>query len=107
MKKITPSLLCDFYKISHRNMYPSNTQIVYSTWTPRASRIEGIDQVVNFGLQSFIKTYLIDYFNENFFNRNKDEAEYPRHKHLGAASFNKITSIPSVLAEEVKCFSLF
>lgn len=63
-------LLCDFYKISHKNLYPQGTETIYSTWTPRASRIDGIDRVVAFGFQGFIKEYLIDYFNTNFFDRD-------------------------------------
>jgi len=74
------TLLCDFYKISHREQYPENTQYVYSTWIPRMSRIEGVDKVVAFGFQSFIMEYLIDYFNENFFSRPVEDvvAEYSR-----------------------------
>lgn len=68
--KLHPMLLCDFYKISHRPLYPEKTQIVSSTWTPRASRMKGVERVVAFGFQAFIKTYLIDFFNENFFNRD-------------------------------------
>lgn len=69
MKNLNAMLLCDFYKISHREMYPQGTEVVYSTWTPRASRIKGIEQVVSFGQQSFIKQYLIEFFNDNFFNQ--------------------------------------
>lgn len=78
--KLSAALLCDFYKISHRNMYPDGTEVVYSTWTPRASRMKGIDHVVNFGQQAFIKNYLIDFFDTNFFSRPKEEviAEYTR-----------------------------
>lgn len=71
--KYSAMLLADFYKISHRNMYPKGTELVYSTWTPRASRIQGITGVVVAGHQAFIKGYLIDYFNECFFNVNKEE----------------------------------
>lgn len=80
MKKIIVPTLCDFYKISHRAMYPENTQYVYSTWTPRTSRIKDVDKVVVFGTQAFIKEYLMDVFQEHFFNRKKDEvvAEYKR-----------------------------
>lgn len=79
MKLIMP-ILCDFYKISHRAMYPENTETVYSTWTPRASRIKGVTEVVWFGGQAFYKEYLIDMFNEHFFGRPKSEviAEYVR-----------------------------
>lgn len=67
IKHLHPLLLCDFYKVSHRGMYPDGTEMVYSTWTPRASRMEGVNEVVFFGLQYFIKKYLIEYFNEHFF----------------------------------------
>ena len=63
----------DGYKFSHHKQYSHNTEVVYSTWTPRKSRMEGIDKVVFFGLQYFIKDYLIDSFNTTFFNRPKQE----------------------------------
>lgn len=74
------TLLCDFYKISHREQYPTGTEKIYATWTSRTSRKEGIDKVVFFGLQAFIQEYLIDYFNENFFRRPIGDvvAEYKR-----------------------------
>lgn len=79
MKKI-PTLLCDFYKVNHRILYPVGTEMVYSTWTPRTSRLKGIDHVVAYGFQGFIKKYLIDFFNEEFFGRPKLEivTEYTR-----------------------------
>ena len=67
MKKKTAypaTLLCDFYKVSHKNQYPKGTELVYSTWTARTSRLEGVNEVVAFGFLSFIKQYVIDYFNE-------------------------------------------
>ncbi len=78
--KINPMLMTDFYKISHRIMSEKGTEKIYSTFTPRGSRIKGIDKVVFFGLQGFIKDYLIDYFNENFFQKNQEEviSEYQR-----------------------------
>lgn len=81
MKSIYPSTtMCDFYKLSHRAQYPQGTQKVYSTWTPRKSLIEGIDSVIAFGFQGFIKETLIEHFNTNFFNRPKEEVvkEYER-----------------------------
>ncbi len=65
-----PTLLCDFYKVSHREQYPKGTEKIYSTWTARTSRIKGVDSVIFFGLQAFIKKYLIEYFDENFFSRS-------------------------------------
>lgn len=74
------TLLCDFYKVSHKNQYPKGTETVYSTWTARTSRLENMNEVVAFGFQAFIKEYLIDYFNEHFFSRTREEvaAEYRR-----------------------------
>lgn len=66
---VNPMLLCDFYKLSHRNMYPQGTQFVYSTWTPRASRIKGVNEVVVFGIRAFIETWLIEFFEREFFGR--------------------------------------
>lgn len=63
----------DGYKFSHHKQYSPHTEVVYSTWTPRKSRMEGIDKVVFFGLQYFIKDYLIDSFDKTFFNRPKSE----------------------------------
>lgn len=80
MNNYNAMLLCDYYKIAHRSMYPTGTSVVYSTWTPRASRIDGVTEVVHFGLQSFIKNHLISFFNSHFFNRPKNEIvrEYTR-----------------------------
>lgn len=70
---IPAALNCDGYKTSHRKAYSPHTEKVYSTWTPRKSRMDGVNKVVFFGLQYFIKDYLIDSFNHTFFNRPKDE----------------------------------
>ena len=70
---MNPLLYTDGYKVDHRRQYPNKTTLVYSNWTPRKSRIEGIDKVVFFGLQYFIKRYLIQEFQENFFDKPKTE----------------------------------
>ena len=61
-------LLIDFYKAVHAEMLPKNITKSVSYFTPRMSRVKRWDKVVMFGLQGFIKEYLIDYFNDNFFN---------------------------------------
>jgi nicotinamide phosphoribosyltransferase len=71
--EINPMHLCDGYKCDHRRQYPAGTEYVYSNFTPRQSRVEGVNQIVFFGLQYFIKEYLIDRWNKGFFN--KPEAE--------------------------------
>ena len=66
---MNPLLACDFYKVGHVFQYPENTTLVYSNLTPRKSRIDGIGHMVFFGLQYFIKDFLINQFNNHFFQR--------------------------------------
>ncbi len=75
-----PLLYTDGYKVDHRRQYPEGTSLVYSNWTPRKSRIEGVEEIVFFGLQYFIKKYIIADFDNNFFARPKEEVlrEYTR-----------------------------
>lgn len=70
---IQPTSLKDGYKVGHIFQYPDKTELVYSNETPRCSRIKGIDEVVGFGLQYFIKEYLIKQWNEKFFGKPKEE----------------------------------
>ena len=67
--EINPIILADAYKIGHPDQYPEKTEYVYSNTTARASRFPKVNRVVVFGLQYFIKKYLIEDFNNNFFNR--------------------------------------
>lgn len=78
--RIPPLLLCDFYKTVHSEQYPAGITKLTSYFTPRMSRLNGQDKLVMFGLQAFIKKYLIEYFNENFFDIPKETAltEYNR-----------------------------
>lgn len=64
---MNPLLLVDSYKIHHAPMYEPGMTKLYSNFTPRKSRIEGIDGVVVFGIQHFVLEYLIKKFNEDFF----------------------------------------
>ena len=90
--KLNPLLQCDWYKIVHSEMYPKNITKLVSYFTPRMSRLEGENKLVMFGLQAFIKTYLIESFNEFFFSRPKEDvlAEYARivDNGLGKGSYN-------------------
>lgn len=85
MKTINPLTCIDFYKADHRRQYPRGTEMVYSNFTPRstkhAAKAEGVDdKIVFFGLQYFIKDFLIDTFNEGFFKQPKAKvvARYKR-----------------------------
>lgn len=68
-------LLTDGYKLDHRRQYPEGTEYVYSNWTPRSCQYfpEASEGTVVFGIEYFIKKYLLEEFNKNFFNRPKEE----------------------------------
>lgn len=76
---MNPITLIDGYKFSHLAQYPKGTTRVYSNWTPRESRVLGVNDVVFFGLQYFLKKYLGEEFG-SFFATPVDEAcaEYER-----------------------------
>lgn len=69
-------LLTDGYKLDHRRQYPENTEYVYSNWTPRSCHYypEATEGAVVFGIQYFIKEYLMKQFQQDFFNKPKDVA---------------------------------
>ncbi|HRD82965.1 MAG TPA: nicotinate phosphoribosyltransferase [Saprospiraceae bacterium] len=77
---MNPILLTDGYKLDHRRQYPQGTTMVYSNWTPRRSRIEGVEEVVFFGLQYFLKKYVLEDFERHFFQQPKERvlAQYQR-----------------------------
>jgi nicotinamide phosphoribosyltransferase len=79
MKK-KPHLSFDGYKCDHRRQYPENSLLVYSNMTARGSRVKGLDKVIFFGLQAFIKEHLIKEWNEEFFQKDVEEvvADYNR-----------------------------
>lgn len=73
-----PLFAIDFYKVDHRRQYPEGTTQIYSNFTPRYvkhchSLLPDFDnQVVMFGLQSFVKDYLIEQWGCFFFDRPKN-----------------------------------
>ncbi|MES2983976.1 MAG: nicotinate phosphoribosyltransferase [Pseudomonadota bacterium] len=72
-----PLTAIDFYKADHRRQYPEGTTEVYSNFTPRNSRLAKVLQetfdhrVVFFGLQYFIKDFLQETWEEQFFKKDK------------------------------------
>lgn len=89
---ISPMLVKDFYKATHADCYPSGLTRLVSYYTPRMSRLEGQDKLVMFGLQAFIKEFLIESFNESFFARDKqevlDEYAHIMDNTLGKGAYN-------------------
>jgi nicotinamide phosphoribosyltransferase len=68
-----PIFYKDFYKVGHYEQYPAGTQLVFSNFTPRKSRIERIKGSVFFGLNYFIKNYLEDAFKRFFFDLKREQ----------------------------------
>jgi nicotinamide phosphoribosyltransferase len=83
---VNPLTAIDFYKADHRRQYPEGTTQVYANFTPRSARLGKVlpetydNKIVFFGLQYFIKDFLINAFNEKFFNKPKEKviAQYKR-----------------------------
>ena len=96
---MNPLLLVDFYKPYHQTMYPKGMTKLYSNFTPRKSRIEGVNKVVAFGMQHFISNYLIEKFNNDFFDVELSEilCEYKRHIPIdikGVEALHKLGYLP-------------
>jgi nicotinamide phosphoribosyltransferase len=68
-----PETQIDGYKVDHRRQYPNGTEIINSNLTARGTRRQDTQEVVFFGLQYFIKEYLINQWNKNFFSQPKEK----------------------------------
>ena len=68
-----PILYIDGYKLDHRRQYPKGTTRVLANWTPRGSRIPGHDRVIHFGSQYYYQRFLMDEFQEHFFQQSVDQ----------------------------------
>src|SRR5262245_12090905 len=77
--RLNPLHCIDFYKSGHIFQYPKGTTLVYSNFTPRSDKLSTIPRgiydhtVTFFGLQFFIKDFLIDAWNREFFSKPKAE----------------------------------
>lgn len=69
--KYNPLVLTDFYKVCHHAQYNEDIEYITSYYTPRMTRVEGQDEVVMFGLQSFLEEYFVELFAEEFFGKSK------------------------------------
>ncbi|MBQ2982712.1 MAG: DUF5598 domain-containing protein [Lachnospiraceae bacterium] len=72
---MNPFLLTDFYKLTHILQYRPELRELTSYLTPRGSRLKGVDKVVFFGLSAYVHSYVVENFNDNFFNRNFEDCE--------------------------------
>ena len=71
--KSFPLTQADFYKLSHKKFMHHKTEFVYANLTPRSGKYakwaDDDKKVVFFGLQYFIKDFLIEEFNKGFFEK--------------------------------------
>jgi len=94
-----PILLLDYYKTTHHEQYPKDITKIVSYYTPRMTRLQDEDSLVMFGLQGFIKEYLLTSFRDDFFLRPKEEvlSEYKRiidnTLGMGIVDYNKIEAL--------------
>lgn len=82
---ILPVLMKDFYKADHRRQYPEGTESVYSNLTARYSRMDGVKETVVFGIQYFLKEYLLNAFGEGFFKQPKAEVLHAYQRRMNTA----------------------
>lgn len=85
---MNPLLLVDSYKIHHTKMYPDGMTKLYSNFTPRKSRMQGVDKVVVFGIQHFVLEYLIKQFNEEFFGYKTHFHDYEEYVMRDDSEYN-------------------
>lgn len=87
-------LLTDGYKLDHRRQYPDGTEFVYSNWTPRSCSYfpEAYEGAVVFGIQYFIKEYLMKRFTSDFFDIPKETAvaEFKRRVDMFLGANNQV-----------------
>ena len=76
---INPILLTDSYKLSHIKFTSEGVQTIYSNFTPRftdylEAKFKNFDGgIVWFGIQAAVQKIFVEYWEEGFFKRNKDE----------------------------------
>jgi nicotinamide phosphoribosyltransferase len=92
MDNIMALILADGYKHVHAEQFPKGLTKLVSYMTPRMSRLKSQDYMILFGLQAFIKTYLVKYFREHFFALDEESVvnEYKRilNTMLGEGNFD-------------------
>ena len=102
MRRHQMTLISDFYKQAHAEQYPKGMNFIASYFTPRMSRLKEENSLIVFGVQGFIKDYLIERFNDTFFNVPVEEIikEYERViRHTLSSNYcepNKIASLHSL-----------
>lgn len=76
-----PLILTDFYKVCHHAQYNEDIEFITSYYTPRTTRIKQ-DEVVMFGLQSFLEEYFVEEMDSMFFSKEKEQVVNSYHNLL-------------------------
>lgn len=74
MNHFYPANCADFYKTGHIRQYPEGTQLVVSNLTPRSGKHSNTANkkgITFFGLQYFVKDFLIETWKKGFFDLDK------------------------------------
>lgn len=75
-----PPYATDSYKLSHASMYPEDTKVIFSNFTPRSNKHFNVpekykdNKYVVYGVEEFIYN-LFYYWNENFFKLKESDFE--------------------------------
>ena len=86
---INPIFLTDSYKLSHINFTSKGVEAIYSNFTPRFTEYLGAKfktfdgGIVWFGLQAAIQKIVFEYWESNFFKRDKEEVISEAERFLG------------------------
>jgi len=103
--KINPLLRSDFYKVGHPEMYHEKMTFLYSSLICRNDKYTTDirnnpwykPKTIVFGIQYVIKNFLIENFNDNFFNRSLVEviSEYNRRVNtsIGGVSISHVKAL--------------
>ena len=76
MTNYNPLLCLDFYKTAHAEQYPQTLTKMVSYYMPRMTRLDDTEKVTLFGLQAFIREYLVNAFSVNFFGMPWEDVLY-------------------------------
>lgn len=113
MRKTSMLLMSDYYKQAHAEQYPKGITKLVSYATARMCRLPGVDFMPVFGIQAFVKDFLIERFNETFFNLTEEEAisdymEIMEHtfpmKHVNVEKFRELHRL-GYLPVKVSCLA--
>lgn len=95
----SPMGMADFYKTGHPGMYPTETDVLVANFTHRSSKYAPVamsplfdDKLVWFGTTGFVKEFLIDTFNAEFFGADKAVAVRKYKRRMDTAlGLNKVS----------------